>query len=464
VHFGGGGFDGAVVSGLGAFGEGHPSEKRPLAKGYVTFGSDSGHSNGPGGQPVFNQNLQGGPGQNGQLVAPGRGFQMNASFAQNKEALANFGGASLKKTHDVAIEIIKKRYGQAPEKMYFSGHSQGGHEAVLVAQRFGKDYDGIFAGAPVLDVTAIQAVYLVNIQQMYKSHDSWLNAAKIDLVAHAELDACDALDGIKDGVISDWKGCKFDPAKLRCPDGRDTGDTCLGDEQVKTVNAIHGKVDFPGPLTAGVRSHPGWGLGNELDPNEGWAPVMMNGEPPAKPAGHNADLGFAWLTGAIANDPNADWHDFSLEKYKDRISELSAAADSLDPDLSAFCGHGGKLIIWIGMSDYRVSPYLGIGYYQSVVKKMGQAAADRCIAIYTSPGLSHVRSSYNDEPNMFAFFTPMEGWVEKGIAPGNLVAERLDPKSPGTVIKSRPLCKNLSWPKYNGSCDPNLATSFTCVP
>ncbi len=153
VHFGGGGFDGTVVAGLNAFGEGHPKEKRPLAAGFVTFGSDSGHSNAADGKPIYSQNLQGGPGQNGQLVAPGQGLRMNATFAQSKEAMANFGGDQLKKTHDVAIEIIKKRYGRAPEKMYFSGHSQGGHEAVLVTQRFGKDYDGVFGGAPVLDVT-----------------------------------------------------------------------------------------------------------------------------------------------------------------------------------------------------------------------------------------------------------------------------------------------------------------------
>ena len=190
----------------------------------------------------------------------------------------------------------------------------------------------------------------------------------------------------------------------------------------------------------------------------------MNGEPPADPRGHNADLGFAWFKGAIAGDPNADWRTFSLEKYADRISELSKTADSLNPNLSDFCGHGGKMIIWVGMSDFRITPYVGINYYKAVVKAMGQEAADRCIAIYASPGLSHTRSSYNNEPNMFAFFGPMQDWVEKGIVPGNLVGERLDPKSPDTVIKSRPLCKNLAWPKYNGSGDPNLASSYTCVP
>jgi Tannase and feruloyl esterase len=453
-----------VVAGLNAFAEGHPKEKRPLAAGFVTFGSDSGHSNAADGKPMFSQNLQGGPGQNGQLVVPGQGFRMNASFAQSKEAMANFGGDQLKQTHDVAMEIIKKRYGRAPEKMYFSGHSQGGHEAVLVTQRFGKDYDGVFAGAPVLDVTAVQTVYILNIQQMYQSHDTWLDEKKIDLVAKAELDQCDGLDGIKDGVIGNWKACKFDATTLRCPEGKDGGDTCLSDGQAATVNALHGETRFPFPLAAGVKTHPGWPLGNELDPNEGWEPVLMNGEPPSDPKGHNADLGFAWLKGAIANDPSADWRAFSLEKYADRIQYLSKTGDSLNPDVSEFCGHGGKLMIWVGMSDFRITPYVGINWYKSVVAKIGQEAADRCIAIYASPGLSHIRSSYNNEPNMFAFFQPMQDWVEKGITPGDLVGERLDPKSPGTVLKSVPLCKNLKWPKYNGSGDPNVASSYTCVP
>lgn len=134
----------------------------------------------------------------------------------------------------------------------------------------------------------------------------------------------------------------------------------------------------------------------------------------------------------------------------------------MNPNLSDFCGHGGHLIIWVGLSDFRISPFVGIRYYQSVVKKMGQQAADRCVAIYASPGLSHIRSSYTNEPNQMAFFGPLEDWVEKGVAPGNLVAETADAK-PGAIAKSRPLCKSLSWPKYNGTGDPNAASSYTCV-
>jgi len=459
VHFGGGGFNGSVVSGLNAFGEAHPQEKRPLAAGFVTFGSDSGHSNRPDGAPIYTQINPDGVGQSGQLLQ-GQRFMVNASFARNDEALANYGGNQLKKTHDAAVAIIRQRYGRAPEKMYFTGHSQGGHEAVLVAQRFGRDYDGIFAGAPVLDLTTVQVVYLLNFQQLFRSRETWLSPKKVETLARGELEQCDALDGLSDGVISAWGQCRFEPAKLRCADGRDTGDACLSDAQIETARALRAETRFPYALHSGVTSHPGWPLGNLLDPVEGLTPVIA-GDSPDEPKGHNADLGLVWLRQAITHDAQADWRTFNPAAHADRLSMMSKTVDSLDPDLSAFCGHGGKLMIWVGMSDYRISPYVGVNYYKAVRARLGAAAADRCIAIYASPGLSHTLSSYNEQPNKFAFFQPLQDWVEKGRAPGDLVGERIED---GVVVKSRPLCRNLRWPRYNGTGDPDAASSFSCVP
>lgn len=122
------------------------------------------------------------------------------------------------------------------------------------------------------------------------------------------------------------------------------------------------------------------------------------------------------------------------------------------------------MILWVGMGDFKISPWVGINYYRSVVRKLGQEVVDQCFQIYVSPGLSHFQTSITNEPNKFDFFIPLENWVEKGIPPRDLVAVSMEPKEPFTITKSRPLCKNLFWPRYNGSGNPNLASSYSCVP
>ena len=224
IHAGGGGYDGMLVDGLRLSFVG-VGDEHPVATGYVTFGSDSGHQSSGFTDP-----------------AP-------AKFGLNDEELENFGGAQLKKTHDVAVELIRHYYGAPPKRLYFYGNSQGGHEGLIVAQRWPKDYDGVVSIHPAYNFVPLQLSGLHLGKALYKSPGSWLSPAKVQLIAGAVLRSCDPLDGVADGVISDVAGCRaaFNVNALRCEGGKDAGDACLSDEQLATVRAFDEKIDL-GPI------------------------------------------------------------------------------------------------------------------------------------------------------------------------------------------------------------------------
>src|SRR5215472_8315173 len=214
LQMGGGGYDGTLVTGLTPFALQPPNTPTPLKQGYVTLGSDGGHKGGPG---------------------------FDGSFALDEEALVNYGKQSVKKTHDAAMAVIKKAYGRAPERFYFIGGSQGGHEALDAAARYPQDYDGVVAHYPAYNVTMLHLGSLNVGRALYASGGAgWINPKKVKLIDDAVYAKCDPLDGVKDGIISDVAGCNaaFDIKALRCPNGADAGDTCLSDAQLKAVATI----------------------------------------------------------------------------------------------------------------------------------------------------------------------------------------------------------------------------------
>jgi hypothetical protein len=229
LHYGGGGYNGNLITGLTINRFALPGSPTPLKRGYVTFGSDSGHQS--------------------PSVADG-------SFAMNAEALANFGGAQLKKTHDVAIQLILRRYGAGPSRTYFFGNSQGGHEGFIVIQRWPQDYDGVVSIHPVYDFTALQIDGNALARALYNSKGAWLNPAKLKLLQNSVMKTCDGLDGAEDGVISNVAGCQstFKLSSLRCADGKETGDSCLSDAQIQAIDAIHSRVSFGFALPSGQTS------------------------------------------------------------------------------------------------------------------------------------------------------------------------------------------------------------------
>jgi pimeloyl-ACP methyl ester carboxylesterase len=239
LQLGGGGFDGVLVTGLGPAGLQPASVPNPLKQGYVTAGGDGGHK----GSAPF-----------------------DGSFGMNDEALANFGKQSVKKVHDVAIALIKARYGSGPRRFYFIGNSQGGHEALDAAARYPADYDGVVANYPAYNVTMLHLGSLNVGKAVYENGGAgWINAAKTRLLTDAVFNACDELDGLRDGIIGNVAACnaKFNintvKSTLRCAGGTEGGDTCLSDAQIAAVERISSPYR-PGFAIAGNAEFPPWAL------------------------------------------------------------------------------------------------------------------------------------------------------------------------------------------------------------
>src|SRR5262249_39343556 len=216
VQFGGGGFNGVLITGLGLPPLAPADRPSPLARGFVTYGTDSGHQN-----------------------APGVPLQ---AFSLDDESLTNFAYASYKKVRDVAVVLMQRRYGRMPAKLYYVGSSEGGREGLTMAQRFPADYDGIFAGVPGINWGGLQAAGAgVGVAQL---GESWIGPDKVKLVYDAVIAACDQLDGLADGIVSNYEGCKriFDLSKLACAPGGAAG--CLSDGQLNAVKAMQAPFEF----------------------------------------------------------------------------------------------------------------------------------------------------------------------------------------------------------------------------
>ncbi|HTT11929.1 MAG TPA: tannase/feruloyl esterase family alpha/beta hydrolase [Burkholderiaceae bacterium] len=440
VQYGGGGFNGTLITAQGLIPAARFDRPTPLASGYVTYGTDSGH-----------QMIQGKPVQ---------------TFALNDEALLNFAYASYKKVRDVAVFLVQRAYGTRPEKLYFVGSSEGGREGLTMAQRYPLDFDGIFSRVPVIHWTGLQ--HAGTRAGMASMGEAWLGPAQVKLVNDAVLAACDARDGLADGIVSDAVGCrkKFDIAALQCAPGAG-GDTCLSEAQVRAVQTLHSSYRFPFPLANGLQEYPGWGVSGEATPafasTGGWSAWWLGSAPPMLPPQPNNGIAWIYGGGAIqyfyARDPNFDIRRYRPEDFAPRVREISALMDSTNPDLRAFHARGGKLIMLEHMADYAQSPYAGIGYYEAVVALMGRATVDRFMRLYTAPGVDHVGSGAPANVDMFA---ALVDWVERGRAPAGLELVEQPVQAPFPVQRARPLCEWPQWPRYKGG-DATQASSFECT-
>ena len=439
VQFGGGGFNGVLISGLGLLPAARFDTPSPLAQGYATVGTDSGHQNKPGEPPQ--------------------------TFALNDEALNNFADAAYKKVRDVAVELMKRSYGRAPERLYFLGSSEGGREGMMLAQRYPADFDGIFSRVPVLNWTALQhAGTRGGIASM---GEAWIRPAQVKLVHDAVLAACDAADGVADGIVSDAVGCKqrFDVTRLRCTAGAG-GDACLSEAQVKAVQNLHADYRFSFALANGVQEYPGWGVSGEatpaFGPTGGWSAWWVGGAAPLLPPVPANGISWFYGAGAIqyfyARDPGFDVRRYKPEDFKERVLQVSALMDATDPDLSAFDARGGKLLMLENMADYAQSPYAGIRYFESVQQRMGADKVSRFMRLYTAPGVDHVGTGAPGNVDMLA---ALADWVERGKSPSGLSLTAQSAKPPFTVTQTRPLCEWPLWPRYKGG-DATQATSFEC--
>jgi len=437
LQYGGGGFNGLLISGLGLPPAARFDQPSPLARGFVTVGTDSGHQAKPDEPPQV--------------------------FALNDEAFVNFSHASYKKVHDVARAIIQAAYGEGPKTSYFMGSSEGGREALTMAQRYPNDFDGIFARVPVINWVGLQ--HSGARDGLATFGEAWIRPAQIKLVADAVRAACETVDGI----VSDAAGCraKFDPAKLLCATDK-TGDDCLRAPQIAAINQLHATYTFPFALENGVTQYPGWGVSGEdnpsFGPTGGWGAWWLGAKPPTMPP--SPENGIAWVFGAggmayvFARDPKLDVAKYKPEDYAERVREVSRLMDSTNPDLTAFRAHGGKLIMLEHMADYAQSPFAGIGYFETVQAKLGKAETAQFARLYTAPGVDHVGAG---APANFDALGALSDWVENAKAPEGLTLaeQKLEPGF--SVTRTRPLCEWPAWPHFKGG-DVKAAGSYECAP
>lgn len=320
-----------------------------------------------------------------------------------------------------ATAIIAAYYGQPPAHTYFIGCSDGGREALMEAQRFPDDFDGIVAGAPAYLLAFLNA--FKHTWQYRANTDAngtpIITAEKAAVLHQAVIDACDRLDGVADGLIFDPRACTFDPATLLCPNGADAPD-CLTQAQVDAARKL-----YSAPVDAqGVAYYPAPTLpyGSELR----W--VGPGG--PTGVGSFDKRIADVYLGSLSLPLPwqDADWNADTLEfRPRDFFALLPMAAvyDASSPDLSAFRDRGGKLILYHGWADDSISPEGTIAYYAALQRQMGGLeATQRFARLFMFPGVYHC--SGGEGPSHWDMVTPITDWVERGIAPSEIVATRYE--------------------------------------
>jgi feruloyl esterase len=355
--------------------------------------------------------------------------------------------------------ILRAFYGGAPAHSYFNGCSQGGHEALIEAQRYPQDFDGIIAGDPANNWTRHYAGgHLWTGLAM--DGDSFMPPDKVELLAAKVNEQCDTLDGVADGVLMDPRRCQFRPETLLCPGADAPG--CLTGAQVTGVRKVwaglrdrQGDLIYPGIVPGGEAGTGGW---------QNW----ITGVAPGKSA--HLNLGIPFFRYMVFNDPEWDYHSFRFETKDGTPSDvdltdarLGTLFNAVDPDLSAFRARGGRMIQYHGWSDPDITPLNSIDYYETVVRvnagggNHGLRDTKEFYRLFMVPGMQHC--SGGPGATQFNMTQALEQWVEGGSAPERIVAQRV---VAGQLEFSRPLCPHPAEAVWDGVGDPSQSGSFRC--
>jgi feruloyl esterase len=413
---------------------------RAISEGYASAGTDTGHA------------------------ASGT----DAKWALgHREKIIDFGYRAIHEMTQAGQALTQAFYGERPRHSYFASCSNGGRQALMEAQRFPADYDGIMAGAPANFWTHLLASALFGAQATTLNPASYIPASKLPAIAAAVNAACDAQDGVADGILNDPRQCRFDPASLVCQSG--DSDKCLTAAQAETLKKLyrgahdsHGSEIYPGVL-------PGAELGDG-----GWK-IWITGKEPGKSL--MFDFGNGYFSNMVYNLAAWNYKTANLDRaVKAADSRTARILNATDPNLKRFQARGGKLILYHGWNDPAISPLNSIAYYEQVAGAMGQQAADSFVRLYMVPGMQHCFQG----PGTDSFGEPgatvpkdpehdmqlaLERWVEKGVAPSVIVATRyVDDDAAKGVQMTRPVCPFPQAAKYKGTGDPNQAGSFECMP
>lgn len=376
------------------------------------------------------------------------------------EKVVDFGWRALHLTTVNAKELTKAFYQNAPQHSYFDSCSDGGREALVEAQRFPEDFDGILAGAPANNWTHLLAGAVDLSKTVYGDPSAYISNVKLPAIAAAVRTACDAQDGVKDGILNDPTKCHFDPNVLLChgPESR----TCLTAPQIASLKKIYrgsqnskGEPVFPGLMPGGEEGPGAWG-------------TWVTGTGPGGGPGYMDNF----MRYMVFDDPS--WN--ALKGNVDEAVRLADAKmgsilNATDPDLRRFQTRGGKLIIYHGWNDPGISPLNSVHYYNSVIAKMGANEAGQFVRLYMAPGVGHCAggvgpSSFGQlgmptaKGSKYGLADALEAWAEKGTPPGDITATKYNGSN---VVMTRPLCPYPQVAKYNGTGDTNDAGSFVCA-
>lgn len=425
-YFGGGGYNGAIVPMVA----GETLSLPAIKQGYATVGSDSGH----------------------------QASLLDASWALNDPTAAQlFGSLSVPTVMSSAVEMLKLAYGAPPARSYFEGCSNGGREALMTAQRYPNLFDGIIARAPAYNWVGFMGSFNRTAKAMAAPGGA-LSVAKVATLAKAVRDACDADDGIVDGLVSNPGACTFNPTTLRCPGGADAGDSCLSDAQLATVAATTSPAVFAGSPTYRNAGRPL--VGNEDDPGAFGVWTTGAGNPQAAAQYLFQDT---TVKTYLARDLSADSLAYTWDQDAGALYGMAALNDATNVDLRPFQNSGGKLILWHGQNDAALNFTATTEYYTHMVAAVGgQSTADAFTRYYLAPGVNHCAGGPGADTS--DLLGALDAWVDKGTAPGTLSAAKI---VAGATAFSRPLCQYPQYPRYTGPANDAgaaaLASNYVCT-
>ena len=374
----------------------------------------------------------------------------DASWALGRpDLLEDFG---FRITHEMSVlgqALTAAYYGRPADFRYFAGTSAGGRQALMEAQRYPDDYDGIVVGTPANNMSKLFANALRISQKLLDPElQGYLTVGQTRLLNRAVLHACDALDGLEDGLIEDPKRCHYDPIQLLCKPPMREGYGCLTQAQVASARSFYEPLrDAEGAVIL-----PGLERGSEFEWPVSYVPV----EPYT---GFMFTMSNSAYRNMVYGDPEWDFQSFDPAvdvPYAD--AQIAATLDAVSPDLDGFRAHGGKLLMWHGWADSLIPPQGSLDYRQSLAARYGESEVRAFTQFYFIPGVGHGSGT---GPKYFDTLAPIIAWVEQGQVPGPLLGYHVTPK--GKIDYTRPICP---WPEvaqYQGRGSIRLARNYDCV-
>jgi len=384
-----------------------------------------------------------------------------AAFATNREKLIDYAYRAVHQSVLVGKALLEEIYGKEPDYAYFEGCSTGGRQALMAAQRFPDDFDGIIAGAPVLDFTGSQ---LWGVRTGQYVAGAGIDAKAMRAVASVVNGKFGDKDGRNPALIADPLGADFDIFR-DVPISDDGREGTITHRQAEAI----AKVYEPAPIGKG-RSFPGMPIGGEaigvgqpgFPPTSGWEGWMYpssDGFFAGAPAGVRVSFGETFLNEMLGY--KGTWQDFDFaDATLEGLEDLSDLMDATAADLSRFAKKGGKLILYHGLADVALNAARTIAYYEAMKTELG-SEVDDFVRFYLPPGMFHCFGGYG--PDQFDMLSPLTRWVEQGDRPETIIAtQRPNPANPADV-STRPLCPYPAIATYDGKGDPATAASYLCA-